>query len=100
MFIAGNFLLAAAGVVNIILTGLYWIILIRAVISWVNPDPYNSIVQLLNKITEPVLYPIRKILPPGFNIGIDISPLIAVLIIIFLKSFLVKTLIDLAYKLR
>jgi len=100
MFIISNFLLALAKILDIVLTILWWLILIRALISWVNPDPYNPIVQFLYKTTEPILYPIRKILPLDFKIGIDISPLIAFLAIIFLRSFLVKTLFDLASQLR
>ncbi|UCG34949.1 MAG: YggT family protein [Candidatus Omnitrophota bacterium] len=100
MFVLSNFLSALAHVVSIFLTILYWLILIRAVISWVNPDPYNPIVQFLYKTTEPILEPIRKILPLGLKIGIDISPIIAFFIILFLKGFLVRTLFDLAYKLR
>ncbi|MFA5351073.1 MAG: YggT family protein [Candidatus Omnitrophota bacterium] len=79
---------------------LYWLILIRALMSWVNPDPFNPIVQFLEKTTEPILYPIRKILPFNFKLGIDISPVIAFLVIMFLKSFLVNTLLDLAVRLK
>ena len=68
--------------------------------SWVSPDPYNPIVQFLEKYTEPILAPIRRILPPGLKFGIDISPIIAFLAIMFLKSFLVNTLLDLAARLR
>lgn len=68
--------------------------------SWVNPDPFNPIVQFLEKTTEPILYPIRKILPFNFKLGIDISPVIAFLVIMFLKSFLVNTLLDLAVRLK
>ncbi len=100
MFILSNLLSAFAQVLSVILTIIYWLILIRALISWVNPDPYNALVQFLYKATEPILYPIRKILPLGLRSGIDISPIIAFLIIIFLKSFLVKTLMDLALRLR
>jgi len=100
MFIFGNFITALAHIVDIALTALYWLILIRALISWVNPDPNNPIVQFLLKVTEPVLYPIRRLLPLNFSIGIDISPIIAFLIIIFLRSFLVRTLFDLAYHLK
>ena len=85
---------------DIVFSILYWLILIRALISWVNPDPNNFIVQFLYKTTEPILYPIRKILPLGIRFGIDISPIIAFLAIMFLKSFLVRTLIDLALKLK
>jgi YggT family protein len=100
MFALSNLLIAIANVLDILLTILYWLILIRALISWVNPDPLNPIVQFLNNVTEPILYPIRKLLPLGFRFGIDISPIIAFLAIIFLKSFLVKTLLDLSLRLR
>jgi len=70
------------------LVNLYmWAIIIRALLSWVSPDPYNPIVRFLERLTEPVLRPIRKLLPPH-RIGIDLSPLIAVLLI----QFLVQTL--------
>ena len=100
MFVLSNFLVAAARILDIGLTILYWLILIRALISWVNPDPHNPVVQFLYKTTEPILYPIRKILPLGLRFGIDISPIIAFLGIMFLKSFLVRTLVDLAIRLR
>jgi YggT family protein len=100
MFILGNLLSALADILNIVLTILYWLILIRALISWVNPDPYNPLVQFLYKTTEPVLYPIRKLLPLDFRFGIDISPIIAFLLILFFKSFLVRTLMDLALRLK
>lgn len=100
MFVLSNLLVALARILDIVLTILYWLILIRAIISWVNPDPHNPIVQFLYKTTEPILYPIRKILPLGFRFGIDISPIIAFFIIIFLKSFLIRTLIDISTRLR
>jgi YggT family protein len=99
MFILSNFLIALARILDVLLTIMYWLILIRALISWVNPDPYNPIVQFLNKTTEPILYPIRKLLPLDFRFGIDISPIIAFLAILFLRSFLVRTLIDLSSRL-
>ncbi|MFC1667303.1 YggT family protein [Candidatus Omnitrophota bacterium] len=100
MFVLSNLFTAVATLLNIILTILYWLILIRALISWVNPDPYNPVVQFLYKTTEPILYPIRKMMPLKFGIGLDLSPIIAFLILIFLKSFLVKTLLDISFKLR
>ncbi len=84
MFVLGNFVDALAYVVNILLTIMYWLILIRALLSWVNPDPFNPIVQFLMRITEPVLEPIRRLLPP---LPIDISPIIVFFIIIFCKDF-------------
>ena len=95
-----NFLVAVTHVLDVLMTILYWLILIRALISWVSPDPYNPIVQFLYKTTEPILYPIRKILPFSLRFGIDISPIIAFLAIMFLKSFLVNTLLDLAMRLK
>ncbi len=100
MFVFSNLFTALATLSNVILTILYWLILIRALISWVNPDPYNPIVQFLYKTTEPILYPIRKMIPMQFGIGIDISPIIAFLLLIFLRSFLVKTLLDISFRLR
>lgn len=100
MFAVSNLLVAAADVLSFIFTALYWLILIRALISWVNPDPYNPIVQLLYKLTEPVLEPIRKMLPVGLRFSMDISPIIAFLLIMFLRSFLIKTLIELSLRMR
>ncbi len=100
MFVISNFLVAVANALDVLLTILYWLILIRVLISWVNPDPDNQIVQFLYKVTEPILNLIRKILPFSFRLSIDISPIIAFLAIIFLKSFLVKTILDLAMRLK
>ena len=91
---------ALAQVLNMAFSILYWLIIIRALISWVNPDPYNPIVQFLHSVTEPILYPIRKFLPFTFRLGIDLSPIIAIFILIFLQSFLVRTIMDLSFRLR
>jgi YggT family protein len=93
-----NIILGIAKVLDIFLELYMWTIIIRALISWVNPDPYNPIVQVLTRITEPVLRPIRKLAPP-FKVGIDLSPLIATLIIIFLQYALVKNLYRFAHSL-
>ncbi len=100
MFLFANLLSAVAGVLNIVLTVYYWLILASALLSWVNPDPFNPIVQFLQKATEPVLAPIRRILPSGMKFGLDISPIIAFLLIYFLRLFLVRTLFDLSSRLR
>lgn len=100
MFAAANLIEALAYVLNAILTFYYWLILIRALLSWVSPDPFNPIVVFLHKITEPVLEPIRRALPFSLRFGIDISPIIAFLGIMFLRKFLIITLLELAYKLR
>lgn len=100
MFILANLLVATAHILDIVFTILYWLILIRALISWVNPDPYNPLVQFLYKTTEPILEPIRRILPLGLKTGIDVSPIIAFFAVMFLKSFLIRTLLDIALRIR
>ncbi len=76
-----------------------WIIIIRALLSWVNPDPYNPIVRFLNSITEPVLYRVRQLIPMS-GVGIDFSPIIVILAIIFLQSFLVNSIGMIAARLQ
>ncbi|MBI4435999.1 MAG: YggT family protein [Candidatus Omnitrophica bacterium] len=100
MFILSNFLASVARLLEVALTIFYWLMLIRCLISWVNPDPYNSLVQFLYKVTEPVLAPIRRVIPMAWGIGFDLSPLIAFLLLLFLQSFLVRTLLDLAARIR
>jgi len=90
-----NFIIALAKVIDIILTVYMWIIVARALISWVNPDPYNKIVIFLYRVTEPVLQQIRKIIP-RHSLPIDFAPLVVLLIIIFLQYFLVQTMIQMA----
>ncbi len=94
----GNVLQAIATLLDMILTLYMWIIIVRALISWVNPDPYNPIVQFLYKVTEPVLAPIRRLLPTG-RIGIDFSPLIVLFLIIFIKQAVIATLSQMALRL-
>ncbi|MFC1576712.1 YggT family protein [Candidatus Omnitrophota bacterium] len=96
MFVLSNLIIAIAKILDVVISIMYWLILIRALISWVNPDPYNAIVQFLYKATEPILEPIRRMLPVGMRIGIDISPIIAFLVLLFLRSFLVRTLYEIS----
>ncbi|MEA2084596.1 MAG: YggT family protein [Thermodesulfobacteriota bacterium] len=95
MFVISNFLSAFATLVDFILTAYMWIVIGRAIISWVNPDPYNPIVRFLREVTDPVLFRIRRILPLQGG-GIDFTPMILIMAIIFLRSFLVPTLQRLA----
>ncbi len=85
-------------ILSYLLTIYIWIIIIRALLSWVNPDPYNPIVQILYRLTEPVLAPVRYRMPDIG--GIDASPIVVLLIIFFLQSFLVQSIFDLANMLR
>lgn len=98
MFIVANLLEATAYVLNMGLTFLLILVFARAVISWVQASPYNPIVQFLYTTTEPILRPIRRRLPPMS--GIDISPLVVLVIVVFLRRALVQSLFDLAQRLR
>ncbi len=97
MFVLGDLIVSVARVVDILLDAYKWIIIIAALITWVNPDPYNPIVRFLHKVTEPVLRPIRRMI--GYRLGpIDISPIIVILGIIFIQSFLIRSLIKIGYR--
>jgi YggT family protein len=103
MFVAGNFLTALASVLHMLLQAYIWVVIIRALISWVNPDPWNPIVQMLNRLTDPLLEPIRRKMfrLMGYGgMGIDISPLILIAAIYFLDFFLVGTLADIGMRVR
>jgi YggT family protein len=99
MFVASNLILAIARLLELVLWAYFWILIARAVLSWVNPDPYNPIVRFLYRVTEPVLRPIRRRLPT-VAMGLDLSPMVLMLAIYFLESFLVGSLRDLALSLR
>ena len=97
MFVFGNLLVAVARVIDFIFEAYKWIIIVSALISWVNPDPYNPIVRFLHAVTDPVLRPVRRLI--GYRLGpIDISPVIVILVIIFIQSFVVKSLIQIGYR--
>ena len=90
MFVISNFLNALATLVDLVLSAYMWIIIGRAIISWVNADPHNPIVRFLHEVTDPLLVRIRRLLPFGGNI--DFSPMILIVAIMFLRSFIVPTL--------
>lgn len=98
MFLLGNFLFAAAKLLNYALQIYMWIIIARAVLSWVSPDPYNPVVRFVHNVTEPVMGRIRKYLPVTFG-GIDLSPIIIFMIIMFLQEFVVNSLFMMAQRL-
>lgn len=98
MFVLSNFLLAVAQVLSVVLWLYMWIVIARALISWVNPDPYNPIVRFLYNATEPLLYRVRRAVP-FFAGGFDFSPLLVLLGIYFLQIFLVESLRDVALSL-
>ena len=103
MFVAGNVFTALASVLHILLQAYIWVVIIRSLISWVNPDPWNPIVQMLNRLTDPLLEPIRRKMfrMMGYGgMGLDLSPLILIAAVYFLDFFLVGTLTDIGMRMR
>ncbi len=98
MFVAGNILQGLAYVLDTVLFLYMWLIIIRALISWVNPDPWNPIVQFLMRATDPVLIVIRRRV--GMLGGIDVSPILAILLIMFLQYAVVQTIRDIGLRLH
>jgi len=98
MFVISYFLLALANVLHYLLYAYMLIVIARAILSWVSPDPYNPIVRFLYNVTEPVLHRIRRSLPFDMG-GIDFSPTILILVIMFLDQFVVPILSRTAYML-
>lgn len=98
MFILANLVSAVASILDTLLTIYTYILIARALISWVNPDPYNPIVNFLHRVTEPVLDPIRRRVPDLG--GIDVSPIIAFMAIIFMQKFLIRSLAELGVRLK
>ncbi|MDQ5873538.1 MAG: YggT family protein [Acidobacteriota bacterium] len=88
MNVGGAFGTAVLTVIFAILSVIKWLVIIAAVISWVSPDPRNPIVQFLYRTTEPILRPFRRLLPPARTGGIDLSPILVILVILFIEVFL------------
>ena len=99
MFVFSNLLTAIAKILDVVLVIFMWIVIARAILSWVNPDPYNPIVRFIHNITEPVLHQVRKRIPLNFG-GIDFSPILVLLAVIFLQRFVVQSLYELALRLH
>ena len=95
MYVIGFLLKAIANVLDYVLLIFMWIVIARAVLSWVSPDPFNPIVRFINNVTEPVLYRIRALIPVNFG-GMDFSPIIVLLGVMFLRSFVVNSLMRLS----
>ena len=92
MNVGGAFVGGLMTVVFALLNIIKWLVIIAAVISWLNPDPRNPIVQFLYKTTEPLLRPFRRLLPPRRTGGIDFSPLVLILLIVFIEAVLSRLL--------
>lgn len=94
MFVVGNVLSALATIIHYVLEIYIYVVVARALISWVSPNPWNPIVQFLEKVTEPALSPIRRLI--GWRLGLDLSPFVLILILIFLQKAIVPSLLQMA----
>ncbi len=92
MNVLGNFLMAVISVFDTLLHLYFWVIIISAVLTWVNPDPYNPIVRVLRNLTEPVLYRVRNWFPFVNVGGIDLSPIVVLVGIKFVQMFVIQSL--------
>ena len=97
MFVIGNLLQAIATVLDLLLQALLIVILVNALLSWVRPDPNNPIVIFLDRVSDLVCNPIRRLFPTTFS-GIDFAPFIAMLVIILIKTWVVKSISDAAIR--
>ena len=95
MFVLANLISAAAQVLQMVFSIMLFLVAIRCVLSWFNPDPYNPLVSTIIRTTDPMLRPIQKIFRPHIG-GMDFTPVVLGIIIVFLQNFLVKSLSDLA----
>ncbi|MGL1931164.1 MAG: YggT family protein [Desulfotalea sp.] len=96
MFAVSNLLMAIASLVSIVAEIYIWVIIGRAIISFVNADPYNQIVRFVHAVTEPPLKKLRDLFPFLVAGGIDFSPVVLIIAIQFLRGFLVPTLQQMA----
>lgn len=98
--VLGNFVFAIAKLLDLAISLYVIIIIIRAILSWFNPNPYGSGMMFLTRITDPVLERIRRLLPLGGGVGLDLSPIIAIFVLLFIKYFLVVSLYDISANLK
>jgi YggT family protein len=99
MFVFGNFVTGVAYVLDMVLNLYFWIILIRAVLSWIQPNPYNPLVRIIYKLVDPVTYKLSRMIPTRIGM-IDFAPFILMIIIVFLQRFLVRSLFDLGARMN
>ena len=98
MFVVSNLVSAIAWVLKILLTSVMWILIINALLSWVRPDPSNPIVRFLDQVSDAVCEPIRRLIPTVIG-GLDLAPLIAIVILQVLNRVVVESLMTLSFRL-
>ena len=100
MIVLANTLSAIALVLGSLLNIYFWIVVIAAVLTWVQPDPYNPIVRTLRLLTEPVFYRVRKWLPFTYTSGLDFSPVVVLLAIELINRIVIASLAQYALALH
>ena len=93
--VLSTFIQALAQILSMVINIYIWVVLIAALISWVRPDPYNPIVQILYKLTEPLYAKIRRVIPTIIG-GVDLTPILVILALKFIDLFVVQLLFSLA----
>lgn len=96
MIVLGSFLMAIAQILHLIITAYIFVIITCALLSWVNPDPFNKIVQILYRLSAPAYALVRKTRIPTVFGGIDLAPLIIILVLQFVDIFLMRLFSELA----
>lgn len=96
MFVLGNILFGVAKVLDTLLSLYFWIVIIAVLLTWVRPDPYNPIVRTLNALTEPIFYRIRRLLPFTYINGLDLSPVVLLILIQLAQIVIVRSLFQFA----
>lgn len=93
--VLSTFIQALAQILSMVINIYIWVVIIAALISWVRPDPYNPIVQILYKLTEPLYAKIRRVIPTIIG-GVDLTPILVILALKFIDLFVVQLLFSLA----
>ena len=88
MIVLSTFIEAVAQILHMVINAYIWIVIISALISFVQPNPYNPLVQMLYRLTNPVYALVRRFVPTIIG-GIDVAPMIVILVLTFLDLFLV-----------
>lgn len=92
MFVLGNILFGVAKVLDTLLSLYFWVVIVAVLLTWVRPDPYNPIVRTLYALTEPVFYRVRRLLPFTFISGLDLSPVVVLILIQLVQIVIVRSL--------
>ena len=98
--LAANFILAIARVLNFIVSAYTIVIIFRVILSWIQIPSLYPVAVIVYKLTEPLLKPIRKYVPPHKMGGLDVSPMILLIILMFINSFVIRSLMQIVVQPR